>query len=243
MSEQQAADSPDEQPSSGKDPIVTTFNVAATLTAIAGPIISFIQGGHYLFTIGLCLIISAIVFLGAAATRRIRRIYQGASDRKRQILTCMAAGIFLAAGIPLIVTQNIRPSACDRAAAVSGADTSALQFIITVRVTCTVPAMNQMFLVEQLLGEGVKGTLKHSEYYIGEWGINNSIGQQSITDSPAGCITRLYYVISVTPDQLQLLQQSHRTSSGSYYGDPVDSNISKYVTSNIQTNHTCNRQS
>jgi hypothetical protein len=96
--------------------------------------------------------------------------------------------------------------------------------------------------MEQRLNEGRAGTEKHSEYVFG-WKLQNATGPQSFIDTPPGCVSRRYYVISVTSDQLELLQSSPHTSTGAYLEDPIDSDIGKYVWSNVQTNHSCNKQS
>ena len=77
-----------------------------------------------------------------------------------------------------------------------------------------------------------------SEYYLA-WGLKNTIRPQYFADTPSGCTERRYYVISVDSDQLTLLQQSQKTSSGSYYGEPIDTVIGKYIISNTETNHSC----
>jgi hypothetical protein len=100
---------------------------------------------------------------------------------------------------------------------------------------------DKLYLMVQLLNEGSAGTIKHSEYYFA-YTVKNDVGQVSFNDTPAGCVTRRYYLISVTPDQLALLQQSLRTRAGSYYGEPIDSDIGQYISSNIQINRTCNKQ-
>jgi hypothetical protein len=134
----------------------------------------------------------------------------------------------------------LAPHPCHGIVQISGADTSALSFTITVNLACAVPSGNQLVLVDQLLGEGAAGTVKFSEYYFG-WLVKNSPGQQTFIDSPAGCVVRRYFLVSVTQDQLTLLQQSQRTASGSYFGEPIDAVIGRYIISNVQTNHTCNK--
>jgi hypothetical protein len=111
-----------------------------------------------------------------------------------------------------------RPKACQQAAGISGAATSASTFTVQADLRCAAPPGSQLFVVEQLLNEGKSGTVKHSEYYLA-WDMKNTTGQQYFSDSPAGCVTRKYCIISVTSDQLTLLQQSPRTSSSSYYGN------------------------
>jgi hypothetical protein len=240
MSEEETTARQPEKPPDGWQSLVVVFGALGVIVAAAGAVIAIINGGRLLF--GLCLIISGasigLAFFASQITRRYRRV----SVHWRRIAAAVVSVLLIGFGITrLVVTQHASSTVCHEPAVISGADTSALQFTITVDLPCTMQSGNQLYLVEQLLNEGVAGTVKHSEYYLG-WDVKNSAGRQTFADSPAGCVTRRYYLISVTQDQLALLQQSQRTKSGSYFGEPIDTVISKYIVSNVQMNHTCNKQ-
>lgn len=224
----------------GWQSLVTVFEVLGVIAAAAGAVIAIVHGGRLLF--GLCLIISGAAIGIAFFADHIMRGYRRVPGRWRQLTAAVVSVILIGFGITtLVVTKPTGSTACQAPAVVSGADTSALQFTVAVELPCTMQSGNQLFLVEQLLNEGVAGTVKHSEYFLG-WDVKNTTGRQTFADSPAGCVTRRYYLINVTQDQLALLQQSQRTKAGAYFGEPIDSVISKYVASNVQTNHTCNKQ-
>lgn len=220
--------------------------VFAALTATAAavtPIIALINGNRVTFNTGLCLVIAAGAIGAGIAVLTVQRSswYRKWWRRLKPVSALVALVAMLGAGISLILVSPKTASAkppCQQAAGVSGAATSAPAFTVMVNVRCAAPTSNQLFLVVQLLDEGKKGTVKHSEYYLA-WDLKNMTGPQEFSDTPSGCTTRRYYVISVSPDQLAPLLQSQKTASGSYYGEPIDTLIGKYVISNEETNHTC----
>jgi len=219
------------------------FAGIGVLAAAVSPVIVFVQGGGLAFRVGLFLtIIGAALGLGVLGVqfRRSGKL-QALLRRRGLIMAAIVSLASIAAGLFLAASQPPKPTTCRVPAQVSGADTSAASFTVSVNLRCPMPSADKLYLVVQLLNEGVKGTVKHSEYYLA-WAIKNSVGLTSRHDNPAGCTTRRYYLISVTLDQLALLQQSPRTSSGSYYGEPIDTDIGQYISSNIQVNHTCNKQ-
>jgi hypothetical protein len=234
-------------PGEAKAP-VSLQQVAAILAAIAAaaaatdPILSLADGDRVAFNAGLCLIILAAavaVALTVPVVRRNRR-YSQWWRHARPASTAAAVVLLFIGGIALVAVspKTAAIAACRQAATVSGAATSAPAFTVQVSLRCVAPPGQQRYLVEQLVDEGRPGTVKHSEYYLG-WDLKTTTARQSFADSPSGCATRRYYVISVTADQLALIQQSHQTSSGSYYGEPIDTVIGKYIISNEETNHTC----
>jgi len=250
MSEGRTTDPQRGEPSNRPQPIIVVFTALAAVAAVAGPVISVIEGGRIAFHVGICLIIAGGAVLVAVVAHlisrsgRVRRV----PPRWWQAMTAGVSIILVVVGVILVATQHSNVATqhsnsaqCQTPARISGADTSALQFTVTVDLVCTMPSGNQLFLVEQLLGQGKPGTVKHSEYYLG-WDVRDAVGLHSFADSPSGCATRRYYLISVTQDQLDLLEQSQRASSGSYFGEPIDTVISRYIVSNQQTNHTCNKQ-
>lgn len=245
MEETREPGGPDKmQPPSILQQIATIFAGLAAIGAGAGPLISLINGNRVAFNAGLCLVIIATAISAGIAIVTIRRNGKQWKWWRRAKPASTAAGVvvMLSAGVLLTLLSpksSASPKACQQAAGISGAATSASTFTIQADLRCPAPPGSQLFVVVQLLDEGRSGTVKHSEYYLA-WDMKNTTGQQYFSDSPAGCVTRKYYVISVTSDQLALLQQSPRTSSGSYYGEPVDTIMGKYVISNEQTNHTCN---
>jgi hypothetical protein len=238
-------DGPDKvQPPSVLQQIATVFAALAAMAAAVGPVISLINGNRIAFNTGLCLVIVATAISAGIAIIAIRRNgkYWKWWRHARPASTAATVVVMLSAGVPLILLSpksSISLKACQQAAGISGAVTSASTFTVQANLRCAAPPGSQLFVVVQLLDEGRSGTVKHSEYYLA-WNMKNITGRQYFADSPAGCVTRKYYVISVTSDQLALLQQSPRTSSGSYYGEPIDTIIGKYIISNEQTNHTCN---
>lgn len=215
----------------------------AALVAAVGSIIAFVTGGRLAFRLALSLIfIGVAVGLGVLTVKfRQSEKFREFARRRGTIVAGLLSVAAVAAGLSLARTESPSPPppSCRTPAHISGADTSAASFTIGVNLRCRAPSGNYLRLVEQLLNEGVKGTVKHSEYYLG-WDVKNSVGQSTYSDHPGGCTTRRYYLISVTPDELQLIQQSPRTKSGSYYGEPVDTIIEQYIVSNVQVNHTCN---
>ena len=220
------------------------FAALAAIGAAVGPVVSLINGNRVAFNAGLCLVIIAAAISAGVAIIAVRRNgkYRKWWRRARPASTAATVVVMLSAGVPLILLSSrstVLLKACQQAAGISGAATSASTFTVQADLRCAAPSGRQLFVVVQLLDEGRSGTVKHSEYYLA-WDMKNTTGQQYFSDSPAGCVTRKYYIISVTSDQLSLLQQSPRTSSGSYYGEPIDTIIGKYVISNEQTNHTCN---
>ena len=233
----------DTKPPSGSQQIAAVFAALAAVAAAVDPLISLINGNRVAFNTGVCLVITAgavgagITILAVQRSSRYRKWWR----RAKPTSAVGALVAMLGAGIPLILVSPgpapVKPP-CPPTAEVSGAATSAPAFTVQANLRCTAPAGSQLFLVVQLLDEGKKGTVKHSEYYLA-WDLKNTVGPQEFSDTPSGCTTRKYYVINVTPDQLALLQQSQKTSSGSYYGEPIDTLIGKYVISNKQTNHTC----
>ena len=232
------------QPPNVPQQIATILAALAAMAAAVGPVISLINGNRIAFNAGLCLVIIATAVSVGIAIVTIRRNgkYPKWWRRARAASTAAGVVVMLSAGVSLILLSprfSALPNACQQAAGVSGAATSASTFTVQADLRCAAPPGRQLFVVVQLLDEGKGGTVKHSEYYLA-WDMKNTRGQQYFSDSPAGCVTRKYYVISVTSDQLALLQQSPRTSSGAYYGEPVDTIIEQYVISNEQTNHTCN---
>ena len=220
------------------------FAAVATLIVVVGGIIAFIQAGRLVFRTGLFLIIIGMALALAVVALRVRQSgkLKELAHRWGLIIAVAASLVLISAGLILAVTQRPSSTNCTTPAQVSGADTSAASFTVTVNVRCLMPTDNKSYLVVQLLNEGAKGTVKHSEYYLA-WAVRNAVGRQSLADHPDGCVARRYYLINVTLDQLALLQQSPRTSSGSYYGEPIDTDINQYILSNIQVNHTCNTQS
>jgi hypothetical protein len=240
MSEEETTDRRPGSPSDGWQSLVTVFGALGAIAAVSASIIGIVHGGRLLF--GICLIISGVSIGAAFFADQIRRRYRQVSGRWRRIAAAVLGALLIGSGIAtLVVAQPARSTVCHAPAEISGADTSALQFTVTADLPCAMQSGNQLILVEQLLGEGVAGTVKHSEYYLA-WDVRNTAGRQTFADSPAGCVTRRYYLISVTQDQLALLQQSQRTKPGAYFGEPIDTAIGKYIVSNVQTNHTCNKQ-
>jgi hypothetical protein len=174
---------------------------------------------------------------------RFKQRFKKTAPRVQQIALGVVSTAFMATGIVFVLMQHPSHAAtCNTRAEVSGASTPALQLTIIVNLSCSAPPGNQLYLMEQRLDEGKAGTEKHSEYVFG-WKLQNVAGSQSVIDTPPGCVPRRYYVISVTSDQLDLLQSSPHTSSGAYYENPIDTDIGKYIWSNVQTNHSCNKQS
>lgn len=228
---------------SGSQQIAAVFAAVAAIAAAIDPLISLIDGDRVAFNTGMCLVIAAggvgagIVILTVRKSSRYRKWW----SRAKSASTVGALVAMLGAGISLIlVAPGSAPvkASCQPSAEVSGAATSAPTFTVQANLRCAAPAGNQLFLVVQLLDEGRKGTVKHSEYYLA-WDLKNVTGTQEFSDSPSGCTTRRYYVISVTPDELTPLLASQKTSSGSYYGEPIDTLIGKYAISNEETNRTC----
>ena len=240
MSEEETTDHRPGSPSDRWQSLVAVFGALGVIAAFSASIIAIVHGGRLLF--GICLIITGASIGVAFFADQIRRRYQQVPGRWLRIAAAVVSALLIGSGITrLVVAQHTSSTACHAPAEISGADTSALQFTVTADLPCAMQSGNQLILVEQLLNEGVAGTVKHSEYYLA-WDVKNAAGRQTFADSPAGCVTRRYYLISVTQDQLALLQQSQRTKSGSYFGEPIDTVIGKYIVSNVQTNHTCNKQ-
>jgi hypothetical protein len=179
---------------------------------------------------------------GPAANYDEEDLSGGRSGRLRWPRVALASGA-LAVMVAVLIAWAIAPEppaakACQQTATISGAATAALAFTVRARLQCAQPDGEQAYVVVQLLDEGKKGTVKHSEYYLA-WDLKNTIQPQCFSDTPSGCTERRYYVINIDLDQLTLLQQSQKTSSGSYYGEPIDTVIGKYIISNTETNHSC----
>jgi hypothetical protein len=219
--------------------------VAAVLTAV-GLITAFLSSARLVYRIGLLLVIIGIATALAAVAVLLRRSKKLSVFVKRWgLITAVAASLsMIAVGIALVATHTSSPpAACHALALVTGADTSADSFTIGVTLRCMASAESQLWLMEQRLNEGVAGTEKHSEYVFA-WHVKNVTGQrQEFTDTPPGCVARRYYLIIATPYQVAVLKQSPHTSAGSYLEDPIDSEIGQYISSNVQVNHTCNKQS
>lgn len=79
----------------GQPPIVTGFMAAAAVAAAAGPVIALIEGGHYLLTIGVCLIISGVVFLAALTLKRLKRRFKKTPPRVQQIVLGVIGIVFM----------------------------------------------------------------------------------------------------------------------------------------------------
>jgi hypothetical protein len=229
-------------PSGGQQVAAVLAALAATAAAVT-PVISLIDGTRVTFNTGLCLVIAAAAIGAGIAVLTVQRSswYRKWWRRLKPVSALVALVAMLGVGISLILASPksaSTPPSCRPAAGVSGAATSAPAFTVKVNLRCAAPTSNQLFLVVQLLDEGKKGTVKHSEYYLA-WDLKNMTGPQEFADTPSGCTTRRYYVISVSPDQLAPLLQSQKTASGSYYGEPIDTLIGKYVISNEETNRSC----
>jgi hypothetical protein len=217
------------------------------VAAPVGTLIALVAAGWFVFAI--CLVISGAVIFGAALVQRVMLTswYRRRSGLLSQYAFFALGILLVAAGIPVIIlahpsgaAQPPAKTACTKPAQVSGAGTSAPSFTVLVNLPCAVPSGNQLWVVVQFLNEGVAGTAKHSEYYFA-YSVRNDPGSQSFADTPHGCATRRYYLISLTADQLALLQASPHTLAGAYYGEPIDTDINKYIVSNVQINRTCNK--
>jgi hypothetical protein len=211
------------------------------MAAVIGTLIALVTAGRFVFAV--CLIVCGIVIAGAVTVHRMSQTdwFRRRSDRLvRYVLYALGPIMLVAGGLILVFAQPSSPAACHKPAQVAGADTSASSFTITVSLSCATASGNQLWLMAQLLNEGGVGTAKHSEYYFA-YSVKNDPGQQPFVDTPPNCVVRRYYLISVTSDQLSLLQSSQHTLVDAYYGEPIDTYISKYIISNVQTNHTCNK--
>ena len=219
--------------------------VAALLTAV-GLITAFLSSARLLYRVGLLLVIFGIAAALAAVAIWLRRNKRlSALVRRWGLITVVVASLsMIAVGATLAATHGSSTVAsCHALALVTGADTSADSFTIGVTLRCMAPDGSQLWLMEQRLNEGVAGTEKHSEYVFG-WHVKNVTRQhQEFTDTPPGCVARRYYLIIATPYQVAVLKQSPHTSAGSYFENPIDSGIGQYIASNVQVNHTCNKQS
>jgi hypothetical protein len=219
-------------------PVTALVANAAAVGGVLAVIATFVAAGWHAFAISL--IVVGILVGGGAFAYQFGRTGRYAKQLPKYAFYALS-GILLAAGIPLaFLVQSPGKTPCNTQARVSGADTSAKSFAITVTLTCAAPPENKLYLVEEVLNQGRPGTIKHSEYYLA-WLIPNVVtNPRSVNDTPVACNMRRFYLISVSDDQLELLRSSPRTPGGAYYEEPIDTDISKYVVSNVQLNHTCN---
>lgn len=241
MAEPQApGPQPRKQPAATPRPAAAVVANVAAVGGILAVVVTFVAAGWRAFAISL-IVVGILVGSGALIYQFGRtRWYAQRSKQLQKYALYALSGILLAAGIPLaLLVQSDAKTACDTQARVSGAATSAKSFAITVTLTCAAPPENQLWLVEEVLNQGKPGTLKHSEYFLA-WQIPNVTKPSSVNDTPVACNTRRFYLISVSADQLALLESSPRTSGGAYYDEPIDTYISKYIVSNVQLNQTCN---
>jgi hypothetical protein len=236
----------DPEPSDLPKQVSTIISGAAAALAAIGLITAFLTGGRLVYRIGLSLAIIGIATALAAVAIWLRRSKRLSALVRRWGL--MAAALvslsLIAVGATLAVThRGSLTASCHALAQVTGANTAADSFTIGVTLRCTASAGSRLWLMEQRLNEGVAGTEKHSEYVFA-WHVRNVVGQrEEFFDTPPGCISRRYYLIIATPYQVAVLRQSPRTASGAYYDNPIDSSISQYISSNVEVNHTCNKQS
>jgi hypothetical protein len=241
MTERRAPDlPPQEKPAAASRPAAAVLANVAAAGGVLAVIVTFVAAGWRAFAISL--IVVGILIGGGALVYQFGRTrwYAQRSKQLQKYALYALSGILLATGILLVfLVQSPAKTPCSTQARVSGADSSAKSFAITVTLTCAAPPENQLWLVEEVLNQGRPGTIKHSEYYLG-WQISNVTNPRSVNDTPVACNTRRFYLISVSADQLALLESSSRTPGGAYYGEPIDTYISKYIVSNVQLNHTCN---
>ena len=241
MAEPRAPDlTPQEKPAATPRPAAAVVANVAAVGGVLAVIVTFVAAGWRAFAISL-IVVGILVGGGALVYQFGRtRWYAQRSKQLQKYALYALSSILLAAGILLaFLVHSSAKTACSTQARVSGADTSAKSFAITVTLTCAAPPENQLWLVEEVLNEGKPGTNKHSEYYLA-WQIPNVTNPTSVNDTPVACNVRRFYLISVSADQLALLESSPRTQGGAYYGEPIDTYISKYIVSNVQLNHTCN---
>jgi hypothetical protein len=182
------------------------------------------------------------VYLPATPRGRRRdqrgRVRHGWHDRRaRYALYALGVVLLVAGGLTLGLARPSGTGSCANPR-ISGADTSSQAFTITVNLPCAVPPDEQLWLMTQLLEQGAP--VKHSEYYF-VYAVRNSPGSQSFAASPPACATRRWYLIAVAPDQAALLKSSEHTQNEAYFGEPIDKEIGKYIVSNVQTGHTCNK--
>jgi hypothetical protein len=238
MTEGQSPDSRQEETSNERQRIGDAIGWLAAAAAFAVTIITLIEGGE----VALFLIIFGIAVGVAGASYQISRSrrYRRAAARWGGIAVIVASVVLVLTGIILTNKTSSAPPSCQKPARVSGADTPATHFLVTVELPCTVPPDHLLFLVVQLLNVGRKGTVTHSEYYLA-WDVKNVAGRQSFAASPPSCETRRYYLISVTQDALALMQQSPQIEAKGFYGEPIDTVIGKYITSNVQIHQPCHR--
>jgi hypothetical protein len=241
MAEPHGPDRPSqEEPADTPRPTAAVMANVAAAVGILAAIVTLVTVGWRAFAISL--IVVGILIGGGALVYQFGRTrwYTQRSKQLQKYALYALSGVLLVAGISLaFLAQSPAKTACSTQARVSGADTSAKSFAITVTLTCTAPPESQLWLVEEVLNQGKPGTIKHSEYYLG-WQITNVTRPQSVNDTPIACNKRRFYLISVSADQLALLESSPRTAGGAYYDEPIDTYISKYIVSNVQLNQTCN---
>ena len=179
MAEPQAPDpSPQGKPAATPRPAAAVVANVAAVGGILAVIVTFVAAGWHAFAI--CLIVVGIL-VGAGALVYQFRWYAQRSMRLQKYALYALSGVLLAAGIPLaFLVHSPAGTACSTQPQVSGADTSAKSFAITVTLTCAAPPGNQLWLVEEVLNQGKPGTIKHSEYYLA-WQIPNVTSPRSVT--------------------------------------------------------------
>jgi hypothetical protein len=237
---------PDPEPPDLPKQVSMIVSGAAAILTVVGLITAFVTTGRFIYRIGIFVAtVGAATALAGVAIWLRRSSRLSALLRRWGLITAVVAGVALiTVGVTVAATHRGSPTAsCHALAKVTGADTSAASFTIGVTLRCKAPAGSQLWLIEQRLNEGAAGTEKHSEYVFG-WPVRNVADQRQVfTDTPPGCVARRYYLISATPYQVAVLKQSRHTASGAYYENPIDSDIGQYISSNVQLNHTCNKQS
>ena len=149
-------DSKEQQPSFPK---ITGQIIAATaaVVGVAGSIIAFLLADRLLYRIGLFMIVIGVaVVIGAIGFQIMRngRVY-GLFRRWGRLLAVVGSCVIIASGVVIVVTEQPGSTApCDKAAQVSGANTTAKNFNATVYLRCLAPSSSSLYLVVHDLDDG-----------------------------------------------------------------------------------------
>jgi hypothetical protein len=257
----QAPDSPQRQEPGENRPVAAAL---ANFVVAAGPvatIIALVTAGRRAFAI--CVIASGALIAAAAAVYQFGQTewYKQRSKRLRRYAFYALGGIMLAVGIPTLAfapsgspdlahpasssrssgaPAPATPATCAGKPQISGGDTPAQNFVLTVYLPCARSSGDQLWLMTQVSVAAKSTSQAHSDYYFYA-SVKNDAGKQELNITADTCAPRQWYLIAVTSDQLVQLRKLPHTARMAYYGNTFDAIIREYIVSNLQSARTCSQ--